>query len=157
MTAVTNSSPGTCAEQGRSKGDKRGSRGLRNNNPLNIRHSKDKWQGKALKQTDMSFVQFKSRVYGYRAAFKILHTYITKGKDTIGKIIAKWAPSSDGNNTQSYINYVSRTTGINASHALRWEDKDDLVEVVRSMAHMESGIIEDKALVEEAYDLANKQ
>ena len=132
-------------------------RGIRNNNPLNIRHSKDKWQGKALKQTDKSFVQFKSRVYGYRAAFKILHTYITKGKDTIGKIIAKWAPSSDGNNTQSYINYVSRTTGINASHALRWEDKDDLVEVVRSMAHMESGIIEDKALVEEAYDLANKQ
>ncbi len=132
-------------------------RGIRNNNPLNIRHSKDQWQGKALKQTDKSFVQFKSRVYGYRAAFKILHTYITKGKDTIRKIIAKWAPSSDRNNTQSYINYVSSTTGINASHALRWEDKDDLVEIVRSMAHMESGIIEDKKLIEEAYEMANKQ
>ena len=109
------------------------------------------------KQTDKSFVQFKSRVYGYRAAFVLLRNYIGKGKDTIGKIIAKWAPSSDGNNTQSYINYVSSTTGINASHALRWEDKEDLVVIVRSMAHMESGIIEDKVLIEQAYEMANNQ
>ena len=127
-------------------------RGIRNNNPLNIRHGKSQWQGMHEKQTDKQFVQFKERVYGYRAAFVLLKNYIGKGKDTIGKIIAKWAPSSDGNNTQNYINYVSSTTGINASHALRWEDKDDLVEIVRSMAHMESGIIEDKALIEEAYE-----
>ncbi len=142
---TTNSSP---------RGGKEGVRGLRNDNPLNIRHGKSQWVGMRETQTDKSFVQFKSRVYGYRAAFKILHTYISKGKDTIGKIIAKWAPSSDGNNTQSYINYVSSTTGINASHALRWEDKDDLVSIVQSMAHMESGIIEDRKLIEEAYDLA---
>ena len=52
---------------------------------------------------------------------------------------------------------MSKSTGINASHALKWEDKDDLVEIVRSMAHMESGIIEDKAIIEEAYDLAKKK
>ena len=156
MATVTNSSPGTRAEQGRSKGDKRGSRGLRNDNPLNIRHGKSQWVGMREKQTDKSFVQFTESMYGYRAAFVLLKNYIGKGKDTIGKIIAKWAPSSDGNNTQSYINYVSKSTGIKASHALKWEDKDDLVEIVRSMAHMESGIIEDKAIIEEAYDLANK-
>ena len=132
------------------------SRGIRNDNPLNIRHGKSQWVGMREKQTDKSFVQFTARVYGYRAAFVLLRGYIGKGKDTIGKIIAKWAPSSDGNNTQSYINYVSKSTGINASHALRWEDKNDLVEVVRSMAHMESGIIEDRKLIEEAYNLANK-
>ena len=131
-------------------------RGIRNNNPLNIRRTKDKWQGMALKQTDKSFVQFESRLMGYRAAFKILHTYIRKGKDTIGKIIAKWAPSSDGNNTLAYIDFVSRTSGINASHAIKFEEKEEMVEIVRSMAHMESGIVEDKALIEEAYDLANK-
>ena len=132
------------------------SRGIRNDNPLNIRHGKSQWVGMREKQTDKSFVQFTARVYGYRAAFVLLKNYFGKGKDTIGKIIAKWAPSSDGNNTQSYINYVSKSTGINASHALRWEDKNDLVEVVRSMAHMESGIIEDRKLIEEAYNLANK-
>lgn len=131
-------------------------RGIRNNNPLNIRHSKDQWQGKALKQTDKSFVQFDSRLMGYRAGFKILHSYIRKGVNTIGKIIARWAPSSDGNNTQAYISYVSRTSGIKAGRVLRWEDKDDLVEIVRSMAQVESGIIEKKEIVSEAYELANK-
>ena len=130
-------------------------RGIRNNNPLNIRHSKDQWQGKALKQTDKAFVQFDSRLMGYRAAFVLLRNYIRKGVNTIGKIIARWAPSSDGNNTRAYIDFVSRSTGINASHAIRWEDKKDLVDIVRSMAQMESGIIEDKRLIEEAYTLAN--
>ena len=132
-------------------------RGIRNNNPCNIRRTKDKWQGMCETQTDKSFVQFESRLWGYRAVFIILRGYIGKGKDTIGKIIAKWAPSSDGNNTQAYINYVSKSTGINASHVLRFEDKNDLVEVVRSIAHMESGIIEDRKLIEDAYDLANNQ
>ena len=49
-------------------------RGLRNNNPLNIRHSKDKWQGTATTQTDTAFVQLKSMAYGYRAAWKPLDT-----------------------------------------------------------------------------------
>ena len=51
-------------------------RGLRNNNPLNIRHSKDKWQGTATTQTDRSFVQFESMAYGYRAAWKTLEEFV---------------------------------------------------------------------------------
>lgn len=129
-------------------------RGIRNDNPCNIRRTKDKWQGMRKVQTDKQFVQFVSRKYGYRAVFVLLRNYIRKGTNTIGKIIARWAPSSDGNNTQAYINHVSKSTGINASHVLRFEDKEDLVEVVRSMAHVESGIIESKALISEAYDLA---
>ena len=50
-------------------------RGQRNNNPLNIRHSADRWEGVRKEQTDKSFVQFKSMAYGYRAAWKILQTY----------------------------------------------------------------------------------
>lgn len=129
-------------------------RGIRNDNPCNIRRTKDKWQGMREKQTDKAFVQFVNRKYGYRATFVLLRNYIKKGTNTIGKIIARCAPSSDGNNTQSYINYVSQSSGINASHVLRWEDKDELVEIVRSMAHVESGIVEDRKLIEEAYDLA---
>ena len=45
-------------------------RGLRNNNPLNIRRNKTKWQGLSVTQTDKSFFQFKTMAYGYRAAFK---------------------------------------------------------------------------------------
>lgn len=132
-------------------------RGLRNNNPLNIRHGKSQWMGMSEKQTDKAFVQFTSRVYGYRAALVLLRNYIQKNKvDTIGKIIARWAPSSDGNNTRAYIEYVSRSTGIDASEVLRFEDREKLVEIVRSMAHMESGIVESKELFSEAYDMVSK-
>ena len=50
-------------------------RGLRNNNPLNIRHSKDRWVGACVKQTDKSFVQFESMAYGYRAAWKVMESW----------------------------------------------------------------------------------
>ena len=130
-------------------------RGIRNDNPLNIRHGKSQWVGMRKVQTDKAFVQFTERRYGYRAAFVLLRNYIGRGVNTIGKIIARWAPPGDGNNTQAYIEYVSSTTGIDASLELAFEDKAKLVEIVRSMAHMESGIVEDKALLGEAYDLAN--
>ena len=130
-------------------------RGIRNDNPLNIRHGKSQWVGMREKQTDKAFVQFKSRVYGYRAAFVLLRNYIRKGVNTIGKIIARWAPSSDGNNTRAYIDFVSRTSGIDASRTIKFEDKDDLVEIVRSMAQVESGIIESKEIIEQAYEMAH--
>ena len=55
-------------------------RGLRNNNPLNIRRNNTKWQGLSATQTDKSFFQFKTMAYGYRAAFKTLQTYILNKK-----------------------------------------------------------------------------
>ena len=117
-------------------------RGIRNDNPLNIRRTKDRWTGMRERQTDKAFV--------------LLRGYIGRGADTIGRIIARWAPSRDGNDTQAYIRHVSRSTGIGAGQALSFEDKDALVEIVRSMAHMESGIIEDKAIIEQAYEMARK-
>ena len=131
-----------------------GTRGIRNNNPLNIRHGKSQWVGMRKVQTDKVFVQFTERVFGYRAAFVLLRNYIGRGVNTIGKIIARWAPPGDGNNTQAYIEHVCITTGIGASHVLRFEDKDDLVAIVRSMAQMESGIIEDYDVLSCAYDIS---
>ena len=51
------------------------SRGIRNNNPLNIRRSTDRWEGARIEQTDKAFVQFTSMAYGYRAAWKTLESY----------------------------------------------------------------------------------
>ena len=130
-------------------------RGIRNNNPLNIRHSTNKWQGMARRQTDRAFVQFTERKYGYRAAFVLIRNYIgLHHANTIGKIIARWAPSSDGNNTQAYIRFVSQTSGIAADTPLRFADQKSMVSIVRSMAQMESAIIEDKTLLDEAYCMA---
>ena len=88
-------------------------RGIRNNNPLNIRRGKDQWKGQRAQQTDASFCQFESLEYGWRAAFYLLtRTYYHKYRlFTIRAIINKWAPPQE-NLTATYIANVSRLTGI---------------------------------------------
>ena len=97
-------------------------RGIRNNNPLNIRLSSDKWQGQinanvnannSSPKGDAEFVQFYTMEYGWRAAFVILcKTYYGKYKlRTIRDIVSRWAPPKE-NNTPAYIRHVSDYTGI---------------------------------------------
>ena len=94
-------------------------RNIRNNNPLNIRRSKDKWQGLDAKQNDPSFFKFESMEMGWRAAFVILtKTYYHKYRlFTIRKIIKRWAPSVE-NDTDAYIKKVSDLTGIDPDEPL---------------------------------------
>ena len=68
-------------------------RGIRNNNPLNIRRGKDQWQGLRAQQTDASFCQFESLEYGWRAAFYLLtrtyyHIIISIGSIRSGRLSA---------------------------------------------------------------------
>ena len=89
-------------------------RGIRNNNPLNIRRTaKDQWKGLRAQQTDASFCQFDSLEYGWRAAFYLLtRTYYHKYRlFTIRAIISKWAPPNE-NLTSTYIQNVCRLTCI---------------------------------------------
>ena len=88
-------------------------RGIRNNNPLNIRRNKDQWQGMKKEQTDPSFCQFENLAYGWRAAFRLLtRTYYHAYRlFTIRAIVNKWAPPNE-NNTRAYVENVSRLTGI---------------------------------------------
>ena len=94
-------------------------RGIRNNNPLNIRRTKDQWQGLKKEQTDSAFCQFENLAYGWRAAFKLLtrtyyHTYRLY---TIRAIVGRWAPPNE-NNTKAYVENVSRLTGIDPDEPL---------------------------------------
>ena len=50
-------------------------RGLRNNNPLNIRRNSTKWQGLAEEQKDKEFFTFVAPEWGYRAALRTLRNY----------------------------------------------------------------------------------
>ena len=90
-------------------------RGIRNNNPLNIRRMyKDQWKGLRAQQQDASFCQFETMEWGWRAAFYLLTKtyYFSYQLDTIRGIISRWAPPQDHNNTEAYIKNVSRLTGI---------------------------------------------
>ena len=94
-------------------------RGIRNNNPLNIRKSKDNWQGLRTLQEDREFCQFSSMAYGWRAAFVILcKTYYGKYKlKTIRALITRWAPPKE-NNTEAYIRRVTDRIGIGPDREL---------------------------------------
>ena len=92
-------------------------RGIRNNNPLNIRLSSDRWQGQRPPSTspegEKAFCVFESMAYGWRAAFVILcRTYYNKHKlRTIRALITRWAPPKE-NNTEAYIRRVTDRIGI---------------------------------------------
>lgn len=86
-----------------------GARGLRNNNPGNIRLSATtQWQGEVRPSRDRSFCQFKTMAHGYRALIKLLQNYRKlNGCRTISDFINRWAPPTE-NNTSGYINRVCR-------------------------------------------------
>ena len=117
-------------------------RGIRNNNPLNIRRSKDNWQGLRVLQEDKAFCQFESMEYGWRAAFVLLcRTYYVKYRlQTIRAIITRWAPPSE-NNTEAYIRRVTDRTGIYADEPLDApsEHPSQWMAIAMAMAIVECG------------------
>ena len=127
-------------------------RGIRNNKPLNIRHSADRWQGARKEQTDQSFVQFESMAYGYRAAWKTLDTYYKRLKErkkhfTVENIIARWAPPTE-NDTRAYIRQVLRLSGIGGKENLLPPSNVDgygkLGRLIAAMTVVECGIRPEK-------------
>lgn len=94
-------------------------RGLRNNNPGNIRKTSNAWSGKIphSQNTDGAFEQFHDVRWGIRAIMIDLRSKINQGNNTIAKIITKYAPASE-NNTVNYINSVVNWTGISAVQEL---------------------------------------
>ena len=130
------------------------SRGIRNNNPLNIRKG-NKWMGLRDFPTDKEFDEFATLQFGFRAAFKLIFTYIQRGDDTIRKIITRWAPPSE-NDTEGYIRFVKRKSFISENFVLSKEDKYSLLLLVKAMAQMESNYDFPLKIIEEGYNMALK-
>ncbi|WP_323834732.1 structural protein [Photorhabdus africana] len=116
------------------------SRGIRNNNPGNIRWGDD-WQGlmPASQRTDKSFCQFSSPEYGIRAMIKILHNYNRKyGLKTVKGIISRWAPTNE-NNTDAYVNHVCKNTGVTCDQVVDVFNQVFMTELIKSIITMENG------------------
>ena len=91
-------------------------RGIRNNNPMNIRVCKaNNWVGKIKKnKRDKEFEEFTDMMYGVRAGIRIIRNYVRNyGISNIKELIERWAPEEDGNDTTSYINYVVKVIKMN--------------------------------------------
>lgn len=131
------------------------SRGLRNNNPGNIRHSKDKWQGMRAEQTDKDFVQFVSMEYGYRAMIKMLQSYKRKwGCNTIKDMIYRWCPDGDGNNNSAlYVKMVCEDLQVPSTFEIDVNDAGLMTIFVGAMSKVENGVEADLNVIRKAWDL----
>lgn len=128
-------------------------RGIRNNNPLNIRIG-NVWLGEVANPTDPDFEQFVNMKYGLRAAFILLRRYINHyHRNTVPMILAAWAPSCE-NNTTNYIDFVCRSCAITPTQVLTYEDKVTMCRLVRAMAHYETGTELNESIISQSYDLA---
>ncbi|TNF65643.1 hypothetical protein FBF48_10395 [Streptococcus salivarius] len=115
-------------------------RGIRNNNPGNIRHG-DQWQGmaKPSAQTDRDFVVFTSATWGIRAIARLLIAYKDKHDlRTVSQIIGRWAPPNE-NNTQAYINQVAKLVGVSANAPIDVYDFDVMRPIVEAIIRHENG------------------
>ncbi len=116
-------------------------RGLRNNNPLNIRRTRELWQGLCEVQTDCDFYQFLTMALGYRAAFVVIRTYVLRrGADTLVKVVKRWAPDADGNDSELYLAHVMALTGFDRDQKVDPCDPEIMVPIVAAMSRVENGV-----------------
>lgn len=111
---------------------------MNNNNPGNIKLTNDIWKGQSIPGDSLTFVTFVSPSYGYRALFVLIRSLIGKGYNTISDLIAHYAPPGE-NNTESYISFVERETGINRNDFLFVSDLAKIYLIGYNMARFETG------------------
>lgn len=114
-------------------------RGIRNNNPGNIRYTKTAWKGLATPPTDGAFCIFTHAKFGLRALATLLRNYNRfYGIRTIKNIIARFAPSTE-NNTTAYIKAVCKATGFNDYEQLDLESEAILLSLIKAIIKHENG------------------
>lgn len=129
------------------------SRGLRNNNPGNIRLGSFRYRGEKAESSDTAFRQFESIEWGYRAMFVLLHTYAVKhGCHTLRKIINRYAPPIE-NHTDNYIRRVAYATHLSPDERISTTDAATMVAIVAAMSEVENGVNADMSEVWRGWEL----
>lgn len=119
-------------------------RGIRNNNPLNIRKGSN-WKGERPNQTDQSFEEFESMEFGLRAGFKLMCNHINGfgGKrpkmNTLNKLIRVWAPPTE-NATNRYIDFVAEHANMQPSDIIDVKNMEQMIRIARAMTFVECGV-----------------
>ena len=116
-------------------------RGIRNNNPGNIRHGQN-WQGlnPEGRNIDPAFCVFKSPVFGIRALAKVLMNYKKiHGLNTVRQIISRYAPPNE-NQTKAYIQTVAQQIGVYPDTVIDIEERGILTVFIKAVIRMENGI-----------------
>ena len=92
---------------------KKVARGIRNNNPGNIRIGIN-WLGRVIPGKDLSFIEFRTMPFGVRALYIDLINKHKSGLRTIRDIVYRYAPPSE-NLTDAYVAAVAQSMKVGAS------------------------------------------
>lgn len=112
-------------------------RSVRNNNPGNLKASPFTKSLPGYQGRDKDgFAIFDSPQSGASAQAALLGNYMDRGYNTVAKIISRWAPKSDGNDTAAYVKTVARQLGVSPNDAL---SKDVIPRLQSAIARVESG------------------
>lgn len=116
------------------------SRGLRNNNPGNIRRGGGHFKGERLPSLDPAFKQFETIEWGYRAMFVLLDNYRRRhGLQSIREMIRRWAPPVE-NDTERYIRFVARAASLDPDQTIDTRNRRMMVPIVAAMSRIENGV-----------------
>ncbi|HHQ5740318.1 TPA: hypothetical protein ACSRGN_001613 [Klebsiella pneumoniae] len=118
-------------------GNSSAARGLRNNNPGNIEAGSNSWDG--LAGSDGRFAKFVTPEHGIRALGKNLLSYQRQGYDTVSEIVNRWAPASDGNNTEAYIAALCKKLNVTPNDQLNMSDINTLRQLCAGIIQHENG------------------
>ncbi|HBW7291465.1 TPA: hypothetical protein MFL88_004126 [Klebsiella pneumoniae] len=118
-------------------GNSSAARGLRNNNPGNIEAGSNSWDGQA--GSDGRFAKFVTPEHGIRALGKNLLSYQRQGYDTVSEIVNRWAPASDGNNTDAYIAALCKKLNVSPNDQLNMSDINTLRQLCAGIIQHENG------------------
>ena len=114
-------------------------RGIRTNNPGNIRRGAAAWRGARAEPGDPSFEAFEAPEYGIRALARLLLTYYRMRRlRTVGAILSRYAPPAE-NDTLSYVAHVSRALGVAPDALIDLEDHETLLRFIKTVIRHENG------------------
>lgn len=116
-------------------------RGIRNNNPGNIRHGAN-WHGLNPdgRKIDPAFCVFTDSIYGIRALAKVLVNYKKiYGLNTVRQIISRYAPPNE-NQTTAYIQSVAKQLGVYPDTIIDIKERGVLTVFIKAVIRMENGI-----------------
>ena len=119
--------------------NKKDPRGIRNNNPLNMEASPFTQAQPGYQGSDGRFGRFGTMDEGYAAADKLLQGYGKRGINTVGGVINRWAPPSDGNPVSAYAGSVAKAAGLDPNTPIDLNDPAIRQKILPAMAQFENG------------------
>ncbi len=131
-------------------------RGIANNNPGNIIITGENWRGKVpvSQNTDGTFEQFTSMMYGVRALIKNLYSYFKSTPNiTLAEISYRWNPDKNPANVEAYTSHLEERTGLKRNESVELTE-ENLKKITKAITEIENGYSWgiDNSIIDQAYE-----